>query len=375
MESRLVHILHVIPQIGVGGAERQLYKLISKSESSSFSHEILYYSDSNDNKGFEICDKLGIKYTRVDRDKKHPVIFLRGLAKEIKKRDPDVVHCWLYSGVIWGRWAAILAGVKNVIVAYRSSSLANKFILRMLEKFTSKKVEYLANSKACAAAVAKVLAVPVNRFNVIYNGIDVTKRDGRKIPCLREELKIQKDISIVTMVGRLTYAKNYPMLIRLAAKCKLEGLPVCFLLVGHGELEDEHKQLAVQLDVTDTVHFLGLRDDVDDILSESDLFCYTSFYEGFPNALLEAMLAELPIIATRFDGVKELISDGINGKLVDIDDVDAMCSGLKYYLNNPTMSKQFAGNACSAVQQKFSMAKMVNSTEELYTDMLRENIE
>jgi len=371
MSDRTRRILHIIPQLGIGGAERQLYTFIYKSDPKKFTHEIIYYSDSNDTKGFSVCDKLGINYYRITRHKFRLIQFLLNLSQEIQKRSPDIVHCWLYSGVIWGRWAAIIAGVKNIIVTYRSSHFIHTKILKLLEKLTSKKVVYLANSKACAAAAAKALGVSQSKFNVIYNGVELAEKTPDSSASLRSELNIPENISIVTMVGRLTFAKNYPMLLKLAAKCKQEKLPVRFVIVGHGELEGELKQLANDLKIADFVYFLGLRDDVQQILSKSDVFCFTSLYEGFPNALLEAMLAKLPIIASKFKGVEELITDGVNGQLVEIGEINAAYHALYLFLTNPDISRKFANEAYVTAMNNFSVSQMVDSTEKLYNNILR----
>ena len=77
-----------------------------------------------------------------------------------------------------------------------------------------------------------------------------------------------------------------------------------------------------QLQINEIVHFLGLRHDIPQILKASDIFCFTTLFEGFPNALLEAMTMSLPIVTTDFEGVDELITDGINGRIVAMGDID-----------------------------------------------------
>jgi glycosyltransferase involved in cell wall biosynthesis len=136
----MLKILHIMPQIGIGGAELQLHALISGSDSAEITHEVLYYSDSKDQKGFELYDSAGIKYTRVPRNKKRPLKFLKEFSREIKERDPDIVHCWLWSGNVWGRWAALKAGVKHIIVAYRNTAMTYPKCSWFFERINSQKV-------------------------------------------------------------------------------------------------------------------------------------------------------------------------------------------------------------------------------------------
>ena len=371
MEKK-IKAVHVMPQIGIGGAEKQLYALITNSDSQAVTHEVLYYSDSHDEEGFKLYTEAGIKYTRIPRNKVRPIKFLCDFAAAIKAREPDVVHCWLYSGNIWGRWAAILAGAKHIIVAYRSSAVGYAKIVRFLEQFSKNRVHYIANSRACADLVAGQVGVDPKRFSVIYNGFDFEKFDCDPVD-LHKECSIPSDYNIAIMVGRLTYAKNYPMLLKMARQCKSNNDPVAFVIVGHGEKEPELKGLARQLQLDGTVHFLGLRHDVPSLLQGADIFCYTSYYEGFPNALLEAMAAGLPVVSTNFAGVDELVDNGVNGTIVPIDDVNAAVAALKSYLDNPSKARQLAVAAREFVEQRFSMRVMVNKTMEFYHSIISGN--
>ena len=373
MADSPIHVVHAMPQIGIGGAETQLYALIANSDPQVVTHEVLYYSDSLDEEGFKLYTEAGIRYARIPRNKKRPIKFLRDFSREIKKRKPDIVHCWLFSGNIWGRWAAILAGTENIIVAYRNCNLSYSKTLRLLEKFTTKKVHYSANSYACADFIGKKLGVSSDRFHIIYNGTSFEKfAISSKREELFRELTIPEDTKIVTTVGRLTYQKNYPMLLKVAQKCKDTQLPVHFIIVGHGEKGKELMELAHHLGVMDIVHFLGLRRDIPEILKSSDIFCFTTLYEGFPNALLEAMAAGLPIVTTNFDGVDELIEDGVNAKIVAINNIDGAYLALRAYLDEPALADKYGRKACEAVQSRFSMELMVHNTMEFYKTVLRE---
>jgi glycosyltransferase involved in cell wall biosynthesis len=360
-----------MPQIGIGGAETQLYALIVNSDPQVVTHEVLYYSGSSDDEGFKLYTGAGIKYTRIPRNKKRPIKFLRDFAGAIKARKPDIVHCWLWSGNIWGRWAALLAGAKNIIIAHRNCRVGYPLITRFLEMFTIRKVHYLANSQACANYIGKKIGVNPRRFCVIYNGLDAQKFE---IPSQKQRLfgslGIPDNVKIVTMVGRLRAQKNYPMFLRVAREAQLQNLPLHFIAVGTGAMKDELVELAAGLGVQDRVHFIGLRTDIPAILRSSDIFLFTTLYEGFPNALLEAMAAGLPVITTNFAGADELIKDGINGRIVSIGDEWDAVRVLQHYLDHPDQARQMAIRAQEFVRQEFSMQKMVKKTTALYKAIL-----
>lgn len=363
-----------MPHIGTGGAERQLYELIVHSDPDRMQHEVLYYSDSRDMECYKLYDQGKIKYSRVPRNKYRPFKFVRDFACEIRNRNPDIVHCWLVSGNFWGRLAAICAGVEHIIVAWRNCGLWKANGARLIEWLTYGRACHLANSRACAEFIARKLWISPSRFTVVYNGLDTQKFNlsgSRKE--LFGHLPIPQDHKIVTMVGRLMEQKNYPMLIRIAGITKQMNLPLHYVVVGTGVLLDSLINMSRRLAVEDRIHFLGVRNDIPQILTSSDIFLFTTDYEGFPNALLEAMAAGMPLGTTNFAGVDELVQNHKNGIIVPLNDADAAARALQFYLENPEKAKEYGRNAFCSVESVFSMDKMVSQTENLYRRLLNDN--
>ncbi len=359
-----INVIHIMPQVGTGGAEHQLLELIRGSDPDMVRHRVIYYSESYDTSMLDRYRSQGVSLECIERNSKRPVRFLRDLSSAIRQAQPDIVHCWLVSGNFWGRIAGIMAGIKVIILAWRSSRVWNAKGLWLLERFTKNRVCHLANSYACAGLVARAIGVLPETFEVIYNGINLEKyRQTKDRRSVFAGLTIPDNVKIATMVGRLTEAKNYPMLLRTAKRCREQNLPVHFVIVGHGERETELKALAEELNVAETVHFLGLRTDVPQVLAASDLFLYTSNWEGFPNALLEAMATGLPVITTDFDGVKELVTGPDVGTIVPLNDAEAATKAIE---NNLKDSQAVGRNAQLLVQSSFAMPVMVKKTIELY---------
>ena len=371
MRARPIHITHIMPLIGTGGAQKQLYELIVNSDPAVATHEVLYYSDSPDDEAYKLYAAGGVKITRIPRNNKRPIKFVRTMAARIKQCNPDIVHCWLVSANFWGRLAAIWAGVKHIIVAWRNCDIWKPLGMKICEKLTINRVHHTANSFACANYIAEKIGIPSNRFTVIHNGIDPHKYD---IDVERRQVfsgvSIPDGVKLITMVGRLEPQKNYPMLLRVAQKAKLIGLSVHFLIIGVGQMYYKLNEMARQLDVLDIVHFMGVRADIPQVLAASDIFLFTTNFEGFPNALLEAMAAGLPVITTNFAGADELVKDGINGRIVPVDDVQGAVKVLRDYLDDPDDARKIALAAQSFVRQEFSMQKMVKQTTALYRAIL-----
>ncbi len=369
----LTKVLHIIPKLGIGGAEVQLFLLIANSSRSNFSHEVVCYEDATDKSAVDLYQQASINVTQVARSRTNPLRFLQLLTRSVKASAPDIVHCWLISANFWGRLAAILAGRRKIVASWRSAVVWNERGMRWLERFTSNRVVHVANSWACAQSVAAAIRVPKERFTIVYNGI------WRRLPSENTASSVESVLSsipdgfrIVTMVGRLTELKNYPMLLRIAKRCTDDSLPVHFLIIGHGEEAVALRDMAERLGVSTTVTFLGLRDDIPDLLSISDVYIHTSHSEGFPNAVLEAMSAELPVLCTDFPGAEELVTDSVNGLIVPRNDDYAAYMGLTELLSSLALWREAAAKTAHEVRDRFSVSRMVDNTLELYGRMLNE---
>ena len=370
MQRSPFRVTHVIPEIGIGGAETQLAHLIARTPPHRASHRVLYYGDSHDEEGLRLYARSGIRLERVARSRALPALFLWRLAKALREDRPDVVHCWLPGGAFWGRWAARLAGARHIVLSIRSSTVAFVGLLQASRLADDRRIHYLVNSGAAADMVVSTIGAPRDRVTVIPNGIDL---DNRTPPHPRESLLkavgAPPDARIVLTVGRLTEVKNYPMLLRLAARGR-DRLPVRYFVVGHGELEASLKALARVLGVEDLVCFLGLRMDVPALLGAADLFCYTSRSEGMPNALLEAMAASRPIVSTRFAGAEDLIEAGRTGLLVEQDDDQGAFEAVRALLQDPAAAARLGEAARRSVAQRFGMDRMVEATLSYYERIL-----
>ena len=355
-----VRVTHVIPHIGIGGAELQLCRLIHESSADRAVHRVLYYSDSLDTEGFRVFERAGITPERVDR-RGGPAMFVPRLTRAVAAGRPEILHCWLVSAALWGRIAGRAARVPDILLSFRSAVIDEARALRMARLLDGRRVRYLANTNAVADALVTHVGVPRARITVIHNGLEVREyavpgdRDG-----LLRLHGCPADARIVLSVGRLAEPKNYGMLFRIAARCRGANM-AHFFIVGHGELEQELKTMAARMSVLDRVHFLGLRRDVPALLASTDVFCYTSRFEGFPNALLEAMASGRPIVTTRFTGVEEILEEGRTGLIVPQDDDGAAFAALQRLLAEPGTATALGAAAREKAATSFSNERMVDA--------------
>ncbi len=207
----------------------------------------------------------------------------------------------------------------------------------------------------------------------IYNAVDLERfrlaRDQGTRESKRKELGLPEGAPLVGTVGRLTLQKGYAVLLEAAALVLAVMPAVRFLVVGGGELEGELKRLARQLGVEHAVRFTGPRQDVESLLVALDLFVSSSLWEGLPTVILESMAARVPVVATDVAGTRELVQDGLTGRLVPAKDPQALAHAIMWMFREREQALAMAERARSRVQD-FSIIRVTQQYEQIYRDLV-----
>jgi L-malate glycosyltransferase len=189
---------------------------------------------------------------------------------------------------------------------------------------------------------------------------------------LRQELGLRPDGLLVLSVGRLTEQKGHVHLLE-AIPGVLEKFPdTVFAIAGDGPFRAELEARAQQLGVSKSVHFLGTRSDVPTLLQMAHIFALPSLWEGLPIAMLEAMAAGLPVVATRVEGVEEVIVDGENGLLLPPADPESLKIALLRLLAQPDLRVNLGTAGNTLVQGGFSLDQMGKRYEDLFVSLLED---
>jgi glycosyltransferase involved in cell wall biosynthesis len=216
----------------------------------------------------------------------------------------------------------------------------------------------VANSQAAADVLVRE-RLDQRRIVIIPNGIEhlpgmATARGG----------------NVITTVANLRRGKGHDILLHAAADVLAHHPRVLFQIVGDGPLRQPLETLAASLGIDGQVRFLGHRDDVGLVLRQSDLFAFPSFMEAFPNAVMEAMLAGLPVVATRVGGIPELIDDGVTGLLVPPHDAPALAIAIRRLLDDPALGDTLGSAARQCIEERYSFDRMVSAFESLWVEQL-----
>jgi glycosyltransferase involved in cell wall biosynthesis len=218
----------------------------------------------------------------------------------------------------------------------------------------------VANSVAAGDALV-VEGIPREKVKIIPNGINLAPFDAPRT---------SGPGPVVTTVANLRPGKGHDVLLRAAAEVLRQRPDVRFQFVGDGALRAPLEQQAEDLAIAAAVTFLGHRADIAAILRDTTVFAFPSLMEAFPNGVMEAMAAELPVVASDVGGIPELVEHEHNGLLVPPGDETALAAALLSLLGDPARARALAIAGRQTIQQRYSFERMVHDFEMLYFELL-----
>lgn len=214
-----------------------------------------------------------------------------------------------------------------------------------------------------------------SKVTVLLNGIDPSafRADSGRRERVRRALQYGPDDQVIGAVGRLEEQKRFDLLIGAFAALRHEWPRARLVIAGDGSLRPQLEQLASRLGVENTCRFLGHRLDVADLHDGFDLFVQSSEYEGTPNAVLEALAMETPLVATDVGGTRELALPGIHALIVPPHDASALRSAMVAVLADPVAARKRAGEGRIRVEHELSFAERTRRLEGIYDALMAEH--
>jgi glycosyltransferase involved in cell wall biosynthesis len=292
----------------------------------------------------------------------------------MRQEKVDIVHTHLWTASFWGRIAARLAAVPVIVITEHNVYLERPkhmlFIDKLLSSITNK---IIAVSEEVKNFCIDKTHIREDKIQIIYNGIDTKvysdiENDSRTD--LKKEFRIKDDDIVLGIVGRLVKQKGHRYFLEAIKELSL-NYPVKGLVVGSGELEEECKKYSDSLDLNGTVIFTGLQRDIPRFFKLIDITVMPSSYEGFPITALESMASGVPVVAFDVGGMNELILNNKNGFLVRPGDLKDLVHKIELFVHDKNLREQMGRFAISYVKEKFTVDTMVNKTEEIYEDLLK----
>jgi glycosyltransferase involved in cell wall biosynthesis len=229
--------------------------------------------------------------------------------------------------------------------------------------------KFIAVSKTLKEEIKASGLLKNRKTTVIYNGIDTQLYFRRNNTKLINHLSLNNDAILVGSLGNIRPAKAYDILIKTAAIAVQNNNNLHFIIAGHQKepLMSELKKLMSQLNINENVHFIGFQSDSAEFLGQLDLFLLSSSSEGFSISTIEAMATNIPVIATRCGGPEEIITNNIDGYLVEVNSPEEINKTLCEHLSNKEAAKVIAAAGTLKVKQKFSEQTMLKEYTKIYT--------
>ncbi|MCY0903052.1 MAG: glycosyltransferase [Firmicutes bacterium] len=381
--ERRVHslrVLHVLAAGEYGGAEAQVLALCKSLQADGI-HVLI--AVSVDAEFAQKAREAGLAIVRIAG--RHPFEEARAIARVALDAQVDVIHTHGVRASVAGRLAGRQLGIPVVTTVhsdlyYDYASAAKRTVFMALERLTRR---WSAKVIAVSEAILRVLrdrGYPESQLVLVGNGVDIALCDSlleaahRAPLSLRRQLGISDDALLVVCAARLHPVKRHDVLIEGFARvpAMIESRPVHLLLAGEGsERQAIENAIAAHTGLADRVHLLGVRTDVLAILAEADVFALTSQMEGLPISVLEAMIAQLPVVASRVGGLREVVvdasqSDDATGLLFPVGDVEALGRALTEVLSDPELRKELGANALHRVRTRYGLAQSTARTAAIY---------
>lgn len=365
----MMRIAFFAPLLHTGGTQRHLQQVLELLDPSRFVARVLTLRSGGD-----VEDELraaGVTVTSLDVGSRlgspRAVLAMIRAARGLRADGVHVVHGYQWRpalvGAIVGRLARVplvLAGKRSLTGDDRRARLAWRMIGRRVDTIVTN-AEALRDEATAQGVVA--------RWEVIPSGVDVDRfRSGPSPAEAKERLGLDPERPVVGTVGRLEERKRQDHLL-VAARAMVahaNGDAPQVLVVGDGPLRSALERQAASLGIARNVRFTGAVTDVRTALAAMDVFVLPSCAEGMSNALLEAMAAARPVVATAVGGTSEVLDDGRTGILVPPGDVTALAGHVLALIRNPARAVFLGAAARRAVGEKFGAPSMVGRLEDLY---------
>ena len=367
-------VLYVIDTLEIGGAERSLLDILARMDVFEPTICFIYRGNSLEEKYRE----AGICVLGLGLDKKYGFLTaVRLLVRLMRRIKPDLVVTTLFRSDIAGRIAARLCGVPVLscfvsdtyapvrLAAMTSIGRFKHRLLWVLDYFTSRLCAgFIANSAAVADSNSLALGLHRNRIDVIYRGRD------RKVfhpPTRKYRLATESGPRLIC-VARMEVTKRQMRILQVFTRV-LDIYPSATLqFAGDGPERERMEAEVRRLGVNGAVDILGTRTDIADLLRNSDLFISASDYEGLPGAVIEAMLCGVPVMLSDIDVHREMIQDGVQGRLFDasVDFSPIICE----ILSRPAEASRRAALALEAALERFEIQTVAEQHELLYKRLL-----
>ena len=374
--DEITNIGFITGTLGIGGAERQLFLLISSLNRAKYQPFVINLDPESGNyweQRIRDCDVHIINICRGNKVKR-----LYKIRRAIHKNNINIVqglNFYANGYAVLAKWPdknTVIGGLRNLPVKAHINKVPGWWRWLCFNK-----VNYLICNSHNANSMLQNLYPSLTGIKTIPNAVSIISAEECKK--LRQKAKVELGINntdlVVGFVGNLSKQKNIPLLLNAASGIVKDFPHLKIIIVGDGIMRTELESLALKLKIEDHISFVGQKSNAINLMPAFDLLCLPSDYEGMPNVLMEAAAVGIPVIASDVAGIPEVVQDGKTGLLFPAGDFKSLENAIRSTLLDPNLRSIMGHNARIHMTELFSIDRMVNAYENLYAEILNKQSE
>ena len=360
-----LNILHIDPEKKWGGGEVQVLGLTT-------------YLHRNGHQSIVAVDPRGALSARLSqhgllscplRVRNHLDVFA-GFRLRCLVRDGgyDIVHFHTARAHALSPWLRGLP-VKRLVTRRMDYPIQPGRMTRLLYEHSVDMVVAISHGVEAALHAG---GIPPGHIRRIPSGVDTARflPDVARRQQMRTALGIEPHGCMVLMIGALTERKGHSSLFSAASMLQEQGVRLRYIICGEGSLHANLEAQVRTLGLQDVIRFTGFSSEITGYLAAADIFVHVPLWEGLGVAVIEALAAGLPVVASRVGGIPELIDDHVTGLLVPLHDATALAIAIERLVQNPQWAKTLGTKGQTFVQTQFDVSVMARANESLYNELL-----
>ncbi len=350
-DSKTFSVVQMISSGGFYGAEKVVVELAAFLLQHGYKSRIVVLESPGADDIVREAEKRGVS---VDRLKGNFCQLIFKFRRYVKDHAVDIIHSHGYKTDVLAIIACLSYRLGKIATCHTWYS--DSLRLRFYEWFDKRSLFYFDRVVLVSPQLVddvKQCGIDSRKISLIENGVTLLPPSVESPKsALLAELDLGEDVSLVIRIGRLAKSKGNDVL--LSAFAQLEGSNQHLIFIGEGEEKKSLEQQAISLGILNLVSFVGYRTDITELLYASDVFVISSYKEGLPIVLLEAMAAAKAIVSTDVGGISEVIKDQQNGWLVPPGNIEALTLALSEALNDRDKAQLFGQRAGEKYLQNYS---------------------
>jgi L-malate glycosyltransferase len=357
-------VAYVIWSLGLGGAEQMVIRLAAGLDRQRFQPLVVCLNEAGP--FAEEARRTGTEVVALHKRGRYDVTVLGPLVRLLRDRRTDLVHTHLWGANLWGRIGALLSRRRPSIVAteHNTDTWKRPYHLAIDRVLCGRTTHLVAVSRHVAEFYERH-HVGTGRWRIVPNGVDVERPAPTRAQA-RSTLGVAPDSPLVGFVGRFASAKAPEVFLEAVAHAARAMPALRVVMIGDGPLRPEVEKARARHALDGRVVLTGMRNDVRDLLPAFDALLFCSEREGLSVAMLEAMAAGVPVLATPVGGTTELVEADRTGILVPVGRPEAMAGQLVGLLGAPARAERLRQAARERVAAQFSLRRTVEAHESLY---------